>query len=289
MATIVENRLRISPETGTIGATVSGIDLADRLSDDLIAELEVLLVEHKVLFFRDQNLTRTQHLGLARRFGELEIHPLTTGSETFATDSTVDPEVIVIESDATKRIAADQWHSDVTWRETPSLGSLLRCLVAPAVGGDTLWVNMEAAYDSLDADAKARLEGLTATHDWLPFRRLLARIPGNEAHIARLEKEYPPQVHPVVRTHPDSGRKCVFVNSVFTVRINGLEDEESQALLRDLSQLAGRPDHAVRFRWTAGALAFWDNRSTQHYATGDFFPQHRLMERVTVAGRERPF
>jgi len=289
MATILDQRLQVERLTGRLGAELSNIDLGQTLSADRVEELKALLVEHKVLFFRDQHMNRAQHLALARRFGPLEIHPLTTKNSSFSTDFDGDEEVVVIESDATKKFSGDVWHTDVTWRAMPSLGSLLRCIVAPAAGGDTLWADMEAIYEDLPEDTKQRLVGLTATHDWHLFRRHLLSVPGNEELVARYEQEMPPQVHPVVRTHPVSGRKCLFVNRSFTVRINELPEAEGKALLESLYDLPFRPEYNVRFRWRAGSMAFWDNRSTQHYVASDFFPAHRLLERITIAGTERPF
>ncbi len=272
--------------TGTLGAEVSGLDLAGPLSDEMIGQISAALVEHKVLVFRDQPITTDQHIAFARRFGELEIHPFTEGSSGFA-NSEERPEVIRVESTAEHPLAADFWHSDVTWRETPSLASLLRCRVAPAYGGDTLWADMEAAHAGLDEATRDRISGMTAIHDWHGFRRSLQRAGTAQERIDELVREHPPAEHPVVRTHPVSGRKILYVNCIFTVSIKGLTEEESRSLLDRLYAQAQRPEYQVRLRWRPDTIAMWDNRSTQHYGVADFHPQHRLMERVTVAG-DRP-
>jgi taurine dioxygenase len=273
--------------TGALGAEVVGLDLAQPLTEEVIGAVSDALVRHKVLFFRDQHITRDQHLAFGRRFGPLEVHPFAKHFKGFTNDNAQD-EILVIESTAEKPIAADQWHSDVTFRLEPSLGSILRCRIAPEVGGDTLWANMAAAYEGLDDATRSQISGLTAVHDWNVFRDGLRAQNMSEDFIAQLVAEYPPAEHPVVRTHPVSGEKIIYVNSNFTIGIKGMKESESSPLLERLYRQASIPDYQVRFRWAADCVAFWDNRSTQHYATKDFFPEHRLMERVTVAG-DRPF
>ena len=254
---------------------------------DVIDQLSDALVRYKVLFFRDQDITREQHLAFGRRFGDLEVHPLTQHKEGFKTQD-IAPQIMVVESTAKTPITADEWHSDVTWRRDPSLGSILRCIISPKVGGDTLWADMEAAYEGLDDATKEEIEGLTAMHDWKPFRQAMYAKPGTEELVKELKAKYPPSEHPIVRTHPVSGRKAIYVNNPFTTNITGKTRQESMELLTKLYRTASTPDYQVRFRWEPGSIAFWDNRSTQHYAVGDFFPEHRLLERVTVAG-DRPF
>ncbi|PHQ72072.1 MAG: taurine dioxygenase [Sneathiella sp.] len=284
---VVAGNLKFEPMTVRLGAVVSGLDLRDELGQDVINQLSDALVQYKVLFFRDQDITREQHMAFARKFGELEIHPLTQHKDGFKTQN-VDPEILVVESTAKSQITADKWHSDVTWRKDPSLGSILRCIILPECGGDTLWADMEAAYEGLDDETKDEIEGLTAMHDWRPFRQAMYGKPGAEQLIKDLKAKYPPSEHPIVRTHPVSGRKAIYVNNSFTTNIKGKTREESIGLLTKLYQTASKPDYQVRFRWEPKSLAFWDNRSTQHYAVADFFPEHRLLERVTVVG-DRPF
>lgn len=278
---------RVERLTAALGAEIIGLDLRRPLSQDVVTAVSDALVRHKVLFFRDQSITTEQHLAFGRRFGPLEVHPFAQAFKGFGNDD-ADAEVMVIESTADKPVAADEWHSDVTWRTQPSLGSILRCRVCPDVGGDTLWANMAAAYEGLDDATRSHISGLTAIHDWESFRRGLRSHGVPEERIAALEAQYPIAEHPVVRTHPVSGEKVIYVNRNFTVRIKGMKEAESSALLDRLYRLASIPDYQARFRWRVDSIAFWDNRSTQHYATKDFWPQHRRMERVTVAG-DRPF
>lgn len=265
---------RLSP---TIGAELLGIDLARDLSDGEINEVRRALLEFKVVFFRDQEkLTRKQHIAFARRFGDLEIHPATPKDQE-------DREVLRIAHGPDSRGAENNWHSDVTWRETPSLGSILRAIELPEVGGDTLFCDMYAVFETLSPEMKRFVTGLTAIHD---IARVFAARLGKRAE--ELHEKYPPVEHPVVRTHPETGRPLIFVNVGFTSHIKGLSRKESDDLLAHLYAQAAVPEHQCRFRWAPGSLAFWDNRACQHYAASDYFPAVRIMERVTIAG-DRPF
>ena len=272
--------------TGTIGAEVGGIDLTRELSDAEIAILEQALVRHKVLFFRDQPVSHEQHLAFGRRFGPLEVHPFSF-AKIFTNDN-ANPELIVLESTLDKPIVADSWHSDVSFRPNPSMASILCGRVIPDTGGDTLWADMAAAYECLDDATKSLISDLVAIHDWEVFRGGMRQFGMGEDKIAELVAQHPPSEHPVVRTHPVSGAKILYVNGNFVSGIKGMKESESRPLLERLYRQAGIPDYQVRFRWKPNSIAFWDNRSTQHYATKDFFPGHRKMERVTVAG-DRPF
>ena len=274
--------LQIEPLTGTLGAEVSGIDLSQPISPERIGELNAAVVEHKVIFFRDQDITPKQQVTFARAFGALEIHPFTEKWGNFNNDSD-EQNIVAVESTPETPFSADMWHSDVTWRPDPAMGSILRGVIIPPVGGDTLFADMTAAYDGLDDATRSHLSGLVAVHDWWLFRDGLRARGVPEEKIAELNAKHPPSEHPVVRTHPVSGKKIIYVDG-FTVRIKGMSGEESRALLTRLSKLAHVPEYQVRFRWRKNSIAFWDNRSTQHYAVPDFYPQHRLMHRVTVAG-----
>lgn len=266
----------LKPLSPAIGAELHGIDLREDLSDAAIAAIRQALLDWKVIFFRDQNISRAQHIAFARRFGDLEIHPATPKDQP-------DPEVLRIEHGPNSKGQENAWHSDVTWRATPSLGSILRSIEIPPVGGDTLFANMEAAYEGLSPEMKRFACGLTAKHD---IARVFAKRLGKEAD--ELRAKYPVQDHPVVRTHPETGRRAIYVNTAFTDGINGLTKKESDWLLEHLYAQAANPEIQCRFRWTPNALAFWDNRSSQHFAASDYFPQRRVMERVTVKG-DRPF
>jgi taurine dioxygenase len=265
------------PLSPTIGAELIGIDLAAPLSDAAIGEVRRALLEFKVVFFRDQHaLTRKQHIAFARRFGELEIHPATPKDQE-------DREVLRIAHGPDSRGVENNWHSDVTWREKPSLGSILRAIELPEVGGDTLFADMYAAFEGLSPEMQKFVRGLTAVHD---IARVFARRLNKS--VEELHAQYPPMEHPVVRTHPETGRPLLFVNTGFTSHIKGLSKKESDGLLEYLYAQAAIPEYQCRFRWAPGSLAFWDNRACQHYAASDYYPAVRIMERVTIAG-DRPF
>ena len=268
--------LHLSP---CIGTEVHGINLAD-VSQDTINWLLDLLVERKVLFFRDQDITAEQHVAFAGRFGDLEVHPFTKNMDTL-------PEVIQLYNNREHPPQINVWHSDVTWRQEPSLGSILRARKVPEVGGDTLFANMEAAYDNLDEATREQIDNLWAVHDNETFLRRMQQAGASEEEIEAKRAEFPPQRHPVVRTHPVSGKKSIYVNTVFTRYIEGMDEVSSNALLQKLYHQAWLPDVQCRFRWAANSLAFWDNRAAQHYAAADYWPEERLMERVTIKG-DRP-
>jgi taurine dioxygenase len=266
----------VRPLSPTIGAEIHGLDLGKPLDEATFAALRRTFVERKVLFFRDQAISAGEHVAFCRRFGELEIHPFTPKKDGF-------PEVMLIRHGPENRGTENTWHSDVTWRKEPSLGSALRAVKVPAVGGDTLFADMEAAYEGLSSQMKRMVDGLVAVHD---FTRVFGRaIPRDK--LKAMQNQYPPAEHPVVRTHPESGRKSLYVNAAFTLRIRGMSPEESARLLTYLYSRAAIPEVQCRFRWTANAIAMWDNRSCQHYAVSDYFPAERIMERVTICG-DRP-
>ena len=259
-----------------IGAELIGANIAD-FDDTLVKEVRAALLKYQVVFFRDQHdLTRDQHIAFASQFGALEIHPATPKDQP-------NREVLRIAHGPNSKGQENNWHSDVTWRAEPSLGSILRAIELPDVGGDTLFSNMVMAYNDLDEDLKARLCKMTAIHD---IARVFAQRLNKDA--ADLHEKYPPQEHPVVRTHPETGARVLYVNIGFTDHIVGMDREESDELLAFLYRRAWFPEYQCRFRWAQGSLAFWDNRACQHYAASDYFPHVRVMERVTIAG-DRPF
>lgn len=268
--------LEVRPLTPVIGAEIHGVDLTEPLDDDAVAGVRAALLEHKVIFFRDQAITRQQHLAFARRFGTLEIHPASPADQE-------DPEVLRIAHGPDSRGRENQWHSDVAWRPEPSLGSVLRALEIPETGGDTLFSCMYSAYEALSPAMKAWVCTLSAEHD---IARVFAKRLNTSAEALR--EKYPVQVHPVVRTHPETGRRALYVNTAFTSAIVGLSPKESAWLLEHLYSFATIPEHQCRFRWARDSIAFWDNRACQHLAASDYFPQARVMERVTIAG-DRPF
>jgi taurine dioxygenase len=268
-------RLSLAPLSPTIGAEVSGVDLRGPFPAELVEELRSAILEWKVLFFRDQHLTGEEHRAFARLWGELEVHPFLRQGEV--------PEVVRFEKGADEPGLENNWHSDVSWREVPSFGSVLRAVEVPAVGGDTLWVDMAAAYDGLPPDVRERVDGLSAVHDFV--HTFGAAMTASQLEEARAK--FPPAVHPVVRTIPETGRKVLYVNGVFTSHVVGMPEDESRELLAHLARQAEVPEYQCRFRWTAGSVAWWDNRTTQHYATSDYYPARRVMERATIIG-ERP-
>ena len=270
------SRLEVMPMTPSIGAEIGGIDLSAEQDDETIAEIRAALLAHKVIFFRDQFITAQQHIAFARRFGTLEIHPATPKDQP-------DPEVLHIAYGPNSKGQENAWHSDVTWRAEPSLGSILRAVEVPPVGGDTLFADMGAAFRGLSPAMQDWCRGLTAVHD---IARVFARRLGKRPE--ELHDQYPPQRHPVVRTHPETGEQALYVNTAFTSHIEGLSEKESDWLLTHLYAQAAAPEYQCRFRWEAGSVAFWDNRAGQHYAASDYFPAVRRMERVTIAG-DRPF
>jgi taurine dioxygenase len=176
------------------------------------------------------------------------------------------------------------WHSDTTFRVNPTKYTILRCQIMPKTGGDTLWASMEVAYDALSASFKKMIDGLTAVHDFKNFRVLFKKTDKDRERLRKMEELYPNPSHPVVRTHPVTGKKCIYVNPQFTVSINGLEPDESRAILQVLMAQAQVPEYQFRMRWSPGAIVFWDNRSTQHYAASDYYPERRRMERTAVVG-----
>ena len=277
--------IAIAPGKNGIGAEVSGIDIAGPVSDAQVAAIEQALVVHKVLFFRDQAMTSRQQLAFGRRFGPLEIHPFAS-FKTFVSPPE-EPELIIVEALPENPMVAEAWHSDVTWRETPAMASILRVTDVPEAGGDTMWSDMAAAYADLDDATQRHLSSLTAIHDWHQFRNVLHMTGSTPEQIAELIERFPPMEHPVVRTHPVSGEKIIYVNGNFTVKIKGMSERESDALLQRLYKLAEIPAYHARMHWAPGSIAFWDNRGTQHSVVGGV-KGYRRMERVTIAG-DRPF
>lgn len=260
-----------------LGAEVRGLDLTAAMDRDTFAAFEAALIEHKVLVLREQPLTTTQHVVFSRQFGELEVHPMRPQGEF--------PEILVLDNHKDNPVlSTDVWHSDTTFRKNPTKYTILRCQIMPKLGGDTLWADMEAAYEGLSAPFKRMLEGLRAVHDFQNFRVLFKNTEEDRARLRRMEELFPNPSHPVVRTHPVTGRKSIYVNPQFTLRIEGLEPAESRALLDVLFAQAQVPEYQFRLRWSPDTIVLWDNRSTQHYAANDYYPERRRMERTAVVG-----
>lgn len=267
----------VTPLGRLIGAEIRGADLAQALAPALRDELNRALLEWKVLFFRGAHLTTGQQRAFARNWGELETNPLLAGGSA--------EDVVRFDKGAGAVPTYENvWHADVTFRRCPALGAVLQLREVPPFGGDTMWADMAAAYDNLADDVKERIEGARAVHDFIPG---FARFYGPE-RLAPLQDRFPPVTHPVVRTHPETGRRTLFVNTSFTTHIVGMERAESDRLLGHLVRQAHVPEYQVRFHWQAGDVAFWDNRATQHYAVDDYAPHRRVAERVAIAG-DRPY
>ena len=275
LAALRFDRFEVTPLSPTIGAELRGLDLAN-LDDATFADVRRAWLEYKVIFLREQTCTADQQMGFARRFGELEVHP-------FLPANTDHDEIIRFEKGDDTPGYENLWHSDVSWREVPSLGSVLRCIEVPPRGGDTLFADMTAAYQGLPDDVRAQVDGAFAIHDFVHSFGLAL----DEKARAEKRKEFPPARHPLVRTHPETGRKILYVNAVFTSHIEGMPRDESDSLLDYLYRQATVPEYQCRFRWEPGSVAFWDNRAVQHYASNDYWPDRRVMERVTVIG-DRP-
>jgi taurine dioxygenase len=271
----VTSDLMIEPLTPFIGAEITGVDLRE-VTQEQVTGIRAALLKHQVVFFRDQTLNQEEHIRFARQFGELEIHPATPKGQN-------NPEVLHIAHGPESKGRENMWHSDVTWREKPSLGSILKAVEVPAVGGDTLFANMVEAYERLPGDIKDKIAGKIAVHD---IARVFAGRLNKTAE--QLRETYPVMEHPIVRTHPETGANVLYVNNAFTSHIKGMDEDESKELLQALYRTALNPELQCRFRWKAGSLAFWDNRACQHFASSDYFPQVRKMERVTIAG-DRPY
>ncbi|CAM3966011.1 MULTISPECIES: TauD/TfdA family dioxygenase [Pseudomonas] len=278
--------MHIEQLTCALGAEVTGVNLADAIhDDDLFEQLRAQLLKHRVLFLRDQTFSRAEHVAFARRFGELEDHPV-AGS---------DPEhpglvQIYKRPDQPADRYENAWHTDATWREAPPMGCVLRCVECPPVGGDTMWANMVLAYQNLPEDVKAKIEGLRARHS---IEASFGAAMPMEKRLA-LKAQFPDAEHPVVRTHPQTGEQVLFVNAFTThfsnyhtpqrVRFGQDANPGASDLLRYLISQAYLPEYQVRWRWKPNSVAIWDNRSTQHYAVMDYPPCHRKMERAGIKG-----
>ncbi|HEX3846332.1 MAG TPA: taurine dioxygenase [Steroidobacteraceae bacterium] len=269
--------------TAALGVLVEDINLAEDLPQESVDRLNELLVEHQILFFRNQPLTPQAQVRFAARFGSLHIHPIYPVLPEL-------PEILVLDTHGDFLPDNDNWHTDVTFSTTPPLAGILSAKQLPSVGGDTLWSSNLAAYEALSAPVKRMLEGLTAEHSVVksfPVGRWGAD-PAFKERYERAVAKHPPVTHPVVRTHPVSGRKSLFVNQGFTTHIHELNANESDAVLAFLFAHCARPEFTLRWRWSVDDLAFWDNRITHHYAVADYLPERRIMHRATVIG-DRPY
>jgi taurine dioxygenase len=284
MAVLTRNRLSVKPIAASLGAEIEGVDLSQDLDDDVIAEIRQALLDHLVIFFHDQDITPEQHLAFARRFGTLNQHDQVKGMEAY-------PDIIEVRKEPEdERNFGGAWHGDVTYLEEPPLGSILYALEVPPVGGDTLWANQYLAFETLSDGMRAMLDGLTMIHTPAKIYGLSSQDWSKDSSVKtspNATAEYETE-HPLIRTHPETGRKALFVSGLFTPRFKDMTEEESKPLIDFLMKQATREEFTCRFRWKAGDIAFWDNRATLHYALNDYSGYRRVMHRVTING-DRPF
>lgn len=270
--------LTIRRVAGALGAEISGVDLSQDLPDEVIAGIRSALVEHQVIFFRDQRLTPERQVAFGRRFGPLNIHPYVKGMESH-------PEVMeVIKEPADKTNFGGGWHSDMSFLERPAIGSILYAVELPDWGGDTLFSSQVAAYEALSPGMKATLEGLRAVHSAGREYSAQGHSAQKRASMSVVEAEgaVGEYVHPVVLVHPESGRRALYVNPAFTMRFEGWTKRESRPLLDYLFEHCRYEAYTCRFNWRPGSMAFWDNRQVWHFALNDYPGQRRHMRRVTV-------
>ncbi|TCT08991.1 TauD/TfdA dioxygenase family protein [Paralcaligenes ureilyticus] len=272
--------MEIRPLTGTIGAELFGVDIAGGCTDSAIADIRGALLKYHVIFLRDQKIAPEQQIKFAEQFGPISKTPVYQTLNDY-------PQIMpVVKEPNEKDIIGDTWHTDETYQRTPPLGSILYAREVPKVGGDTLWSNLYLAYDGLSDGLKEQLGSLKAIHsnDFLSKNakaRNATRSTKLQEDVGRIDS-----IHPVVRTHEESGKKCLFVNRPFTYAFAGMSREESLPLLEYLYKESIKPENTCRFRWKEGSLAFWDNRCTMHYAINDYPGQRREMHRITIQGTE---
>ena len=285
---MINQMLRIKPIAGALGAEIEGINLSRPLNNSQATSVSQALLDHKVIFFRDQELTPEDHLRVSTIFGTVYQVPFVQSREGY-------PDIIEIikePEDAGKFNFGGVWHSDTSFEKEPSLGSTLYALETPPYGGDTLWTNMEAAYAALSDGMKAMLDGLKALHSGERYYGSGGYFKTDETQSISMSIKPDATgdtrvAHPVVRTHPETGAKCLYVNPVYSICFEGMTEEESAPLLGFLFEHAIRPEFQCRFNWTTGTLAVWDNRATMHFAINDYDGHRRHMNRVTLAG-DRP-
>ena len=277
---LASSPIEVIPHGPTIGAEIRGVAFSRPVERPTADAIHDALMRHKVVFFRAAAMTPAQHVAFGRMFGELTVHPFVPHLEEH-------PEVIVLDNHKDNPVfSTDVWHSDETFRLAPPMGSILRCIRRPPTGGDTLCADMGAAYEALSDKMQHFLSGLEAIHDFQNFRHKFDHLPPREKHakLAEMEEELPNPVHPVIRTHPVTGQKILFVNEQFTIAVKGMREDESRALLAFLFEQPRVPEYQFRFHWEPNDMVFWDNRPTQHYAANDYYPERRTMQRVTIKG-----
>ncbi len=277
MANSAEN-VKVIQRGAHLGAEIQGINLTQPVDDLTFKVIKDAFVEHELIVFQDQPITSEQQIGFAKKFGELSVHP-------FSPNSDETPELIIFDNDADNPpFGTDCWHSDETFRAEPPKATMLHGLIIPEVGGDTMFASMTSAYEGLSDRMKNFISGLECIHDFKPFRALFNNDEKGKADLRYFEDRYPAITHPVVRKHPVSGKPVLFVNPQFSIRIKGMSEVESRNLLDQLFEQAKIPEFQYRHCWDVDTVVIWDNRSTQHYAVHDYFPQRRKLNRVTIKG-----
>ena len=274
------SHIEVAPIAGALGAEISGVDVAQDLDDGVIGEIRQALLDHGVIFFRDQTLSVDRHKAFTRRFGDIFIHPNYNGVSA-------DPEIVDIKREpGDRKIVGEDWHTDTTMVSDPPMGAILYAIEVPPYGGDTLFANQYLAYEALSDGLKRTLEGLKAIHTDRMVAGPQAGMNAQRSTKVREDSAWREtiSVHPVVRTHPETGRKLLFVNRSYTVGFEGWTEAESRPLLDFLLEHGHRPEFTCRFRWTNGAIAFWDNRCTKHLAVHDAGPYRRIMRRTQISG-----
>ena len=273
--------ISVCPVGTFLGAEITGVDLTQSLEATTVAAIAAAHVEHGIIFFPDQEISSEDLMRFGRSFGELSVHP-------FSTSSDAAPELIIYDNkEGNPPVDTDIWHSDETFRECPAMGTILCSKIIPKRGGDTTFASMSAVYDGLSDRMQSFLSGLEAVHDFLPFKQTFPDTKEGRENLHFFEEKYRPSTHPIVRVHPVSGRKVIYVNPEFTTHIKGMDKDESRTILDLLFRKTLRQEYHYRHRWQTNMVVFWDNRSTQHSAQHDYYPHRRLMERVTLRG-DRP-
>ena len=273
---------KIIKEDSVLGATIQNIDLREPLDKDLAAFISQALAENEVIFFRDQEISPQQHKDFALRFGKLQSHPVYPTVEGF-------PEITILENDEENPSKIEKWHTDMTFKQTPPLGSILLGKVIPKKGGDTLFASLSAAFSDLPKEMRESLQAMNAIHSFEHgFKESLSEPYGREK-LSQALKDNPPVEHPVIRTHPITGKKLIFVNSLFTLKIKSLSDSKSKELLDFLCEHIKQEKYQCRFSWEVNSIAFWDNRSVIHKPDNNYWPQVRRMERITIDDTQSPY
>ena len=269
--------------TPTIGAEISNIDLSQDLSEEKLNQIYQDLIDYKVIFFRNQKISPKNHIALAKSFGEIEPpHPVYPHVKDF-------PEIVLLENDANNPPDTDEWHTDVTFKSDPAFASILYSKIIPPSGGDTLWCSLSAIYEALPDDTKKYLETLRAVHDMGSFRNNFIDDDNEKSaqNVNEGFQKFGNAIHPMVKVHPISKNKLLYINPGFTSQIVGMNMTDSNNLLTYLFNFMNKPEFQIRFKWSANTIAIWDNRCTMHYAIGDYMPHYRQMNRITVLNDKR--